>query len=104
MPVTIARKKAIETIETAGADQDGKYLRANFIQILYIQYSITFWKNSVLALINSSSEINNIQLTFTEELDLSIRPTDIGALNINSTILNINRMIFAAFLIIDKAV
>lgn len=54
MPVTITREKAVEIADTfeiaettgingAGQDDQGdEYLRINFVQVLYIQYPITF--------------------------------------------------------------
>ena len=74
--VTGTRKEAIETAETAkvvetvGAGKDSKkskgdeYLR-NLVQVLYIQYLITFRKKSILvsALFNLDSEVNAIYLT-----------------------------------------
>ena len=54
-------------------------------------------------LFNSSSEINAIHLTFTQELELSIKPTDIGVQKIDDIMLNIYRMVVTVFLVIDKA-
>lgn len=48
MPVTIANKEAIEIIETFKAsrngkdDKEGEYPETNLIQVLCIQYPITF--------------------------------------------------------------
>lgn len=71
----ITRDKIVETAETIGAiktakvgedskkDEDGEYLN-NFTQVPYILYPITFWKKSVLALLDSSNEVNTIHSTF----------------------------------------
>lgn len=72
--VTTTRKEAVETaktIKTARTDKnskenkDSEYLR-NLIQVLCIQYSITFQKKfvPVLALFKSGSKVNAIYSTF----------------------------------------
>ena len=55
------------------------------------------------ALIDSGSEVNTIHLSFTKQLGLSIRPTDIGAQKIDGITLDTHRIIVAAFSVIDKA-
>ena len=88
MPVPATRKEAVETaeiakaIETAGASEDGKEGKGdkdprNLIRISYIRYPITFWRKFVLTLFDSDSEVNTIYLTFTQKLELPIRPTDV---------------------------
>ena len=53
-------------------------------------------------LINKKSEVNAIYLFFAKQLGLSIRPTDIGAQKIDSTMLNINKIVVAAFSVVDE--
>ena len=54
-------------------------------------------------LFESSSENNVIYPTFAKEPEFFIRPTNIGALKINGTTLDIYEMVVIAFLIINKA-
>ena len=54
------------------------------------------------ALINSESEVNAIHPAFAKQLGLPIRPTDVGAQNIDGIMLNNHRMIIAAFSVVDK--
>lgn len=56
----------------------------------------------MLALFDSKSEVNGIHPTFIKELGLQIRPTNVRAQKINSTILNIYKMVVVAFLVTDK--
>ena len=56
----------------------------------------------ILALFDSGSEINAIHLIFARDLDLPIRPTDIGAQNINGTIPDTFGMVITVFLMMDK--
>lgn len=86
-----------------GACEKNKYLKTNFVQVLCIWYSITFQEKFVLALLYSRSEVNVPYPAFAKELDISIQPTNIGIKKINSTTLNINGIVVAAFLITDKA-
>ena len=58
---------------------------------------------TVLALFDSSSEVNAINPTFAKELGLSIRPTDVKAQKIYGTTLNTYRMVVVAFLMTNKA-
>lgn len=77
--VTATREKVIETAEIADItkivkttktskidedDERSEYLKINFAQVLYIQYLITFWKKSVLTLLDLSNEVNTIYPTF----------------------------------------
>ena len=55
------------------------------------------------AFLNSDSEVNAVYLTFAKELGLPIKPTDIGAQKIDSTMLDIYKMVVAAFLVTNKA-
>ena len=57
---------------------------------------------SVSALFNSGSEVNAIHPTFTQELGLPIRPTDIGAQKIDGTILETYKMVITAFSVMEK--
>ena len=110
MPVTRTREKAVETTkiaESAGASKngeksEGKYLK-NLTQVSCIRYPINFEKKLLSSLLDSSSKFNAVHLAFAKELGLSIRPTDVGAQKIDGTMLDIYRMVIAAFLIEDKA-
>ena len=103
--VIVTRKemiKAIEADETAEIDEENKESKgeySNLAQVLCIRYPITFRKKSVsvLVLLDSGSKVNAIYPTFMGELDLPIRPTDVGAQKINNTTTNIFGMIVAAF-------
>ena len=55
------------------------------------------------AFLDSSSKVTTVYLTLAKEIDLFIRVMDIGAQKIDSTTLDSNRMIVAAFLVTDKA-
>ena len=68
MPVTIAKKEAIE---------DDKNLRSNLAQIPYIRYPIKFGTKFVSAPFDSDSEVNAIHLIFAKKLGRFIRPTDV---------------------------
>ena len=57
----------------------------------------------VQALIDSESEVNAIHPTFAKQLDLLIRPTDVGAQKIDGTMPNTYGMIVVAFSIENKA-
>ena len=92
MPVTVARKEAI-----------GDNLRPNFVRVLCIRYLINFEEKSVLALLNSGSEVNSLHLAFVKELGLSIRPTDVGVQKIDGTMLKTYKMVVAALSVEDKA-
>ena len=71
--VTTTRKKAFKTpkisktTETVGTtrghenSKGGEYPKTILTQVLYIWYSITFWKKSVLVLFNLSNELNVIR-------------------------------------------
>lgn len=73
--LTATREKAVETTEitevavSTRANEDNKESKdseyqKNLARVPYIQYLITFWRESVLALFNPSSEVNIIYLTF----------------------------------------
>ena len=78
MLVTAAKKKAVENAQIIKTGENGAYLGTKLIQILYIQYPITYWKKSILALFDLSNEVNTIYSIFTKELAFYIRSTDIG--------------------------
>ena len=75
-------------------------------RVLCIHYPVRFKdtdKAPVQALIDLGSEVNAIHPSFVKELGLPIRPTDVGAQKIDSTTLNIYRMVVIAFSVEDKA-
>ena len=90
--MTIAREKEV--------DQN---LGANLARVLCIPYPINFGKKSVSALLDSGSEVNAVHPAFAKELGLPIRPTDMGAQNIDSTTLETYEMVVTAFSVEDKA-
>ena len=54
-------------------------------------------------MVDLESEVNAIHPTFTKQLGLSIRPTDVGVYKIDGTTLDTYRMVVAAFAVEDKA-
>ena len=54
-------------------------------------------------MIDLGSKVNAIHPSFAKQVGLSIRPTDIGAQNIDGTTLDIYGMVVAAFSVMDKA-
>ena len=105
MPITGTRKEAVEAAE---GDKDGEESESeypNLAQVPCIQYPITFQKKSVsvLALLDSGSEVNAIHLTLAWELGLSIRPTDVGVPKIDGIMLDTFGMVVTAFSVTDKA-
>ena len=105
MPVTGIRE---ETVKTAKVCKDGKKSKGeypNLARVLCIRYPITLRKKSmsVLALLDSGSEVNAIYPTFTRKLGLFIRPTDIGVQKIDGTMLDTYRMVVTAFSVTDQA-
>ena len=58
---------------------------------------------SVWALFDSISKVNAIHPTFTKELRLLIRPTDVEAQKIYGIMLDIYKMVIAGFLVTDRA-
>ena len=102
---TIDSAKAMETAKAVGTaeigkngkESKGKYLE-NLAQVLCIRYPITFWKKSVpmLMLLDLSSKVNAIYLTFARELGLSIRSTDDRAQKIDSNTLDTFGIVVAA--------
>ena len=103
--------KTAKAIETARAGKDGKKSesgenpRSNLEQVLYIRYSVTFWKKSVpvSALFDSGNEVDALYPTSAQELELFISPMEVGAQKIDSTILDTHGMVVAVFLVINKA-
>ena len=91
-PVTVVREEEVD-----------ENLGTNLARVPYIRYPINFGKKSVLALLNSDSEVNTVHPAFAKELGLPIRPTDMGAQKIDGTILETYRMVVAAFSMEDKA-
>ena len=91
-PMTVAREETI-----------GENLGSIFARVPCICYPINFEKKSVLALLDSSSEVNAVYPVFAKELGLSIRPTDIGAQKIDGTTLETYDMVVAVFSMEDKA-
>ena len=75
--------------------------------VFYVQYLVQFQKSAnktqVQALINPKSEVNAIYPTFIKELNLLIRPTNVGAQKIDNITLDTYRIVVAAFLVTDKA-
>lgn len=107
--VTVLREKGVENAEDGknlgiigGTSKDGENLKPNFTRVLCIQYPIVFKKKSVLALFDSSSEVNTIHPTFAKELGLFIKLTDVKAQKIDGTMLDTYRIAVAAFLITNK--
>ena len=117
MPVTGTREEVVEAAESVGTtdavetakvgkdDEESKGEYPNLAQVLCIRYPITFRKKSVsmLALLDSGSEVNIIHPTLTRNLGLPIRPTDVRAQKIDSTMLDTFGMIVSAFSVMDKA-
>ena len=74
--------------------------------VLCIYYLVRFKdtdKVPVQALIESESEVNTIHPFFVKQLDLPIRPTDIGAQKIDATMLDTHGMVVEGFSLEDKA-
>ena len=96
--------KAVETAEVGEDGNESKSEYPNLEQISCIWYPITFRKKSVsmLALLDSGSEVNAIHSIFVRELGLSIRLMHIGAQKIDGTILDIFGMVVIAFSVTDK--
>ena len=90
-PVIVAREKGI-----------GENLGANLARVPCIRYLINFGKKSVLALLDSGSEVNAIHPAFAKELGLPIRPTDVEAQKMDGTMLEIYGMVIATFSVEDK--
>ena len=78
-------------------------LGSNLTRDPCIHYPINFGKKSVLALLDSNSEINAIHQAFAMKLGLPIRPTDVGAQKINGNTLKTYGMVVTAFSVEDKA-
>ena len=57
----------------------------------------------MLAFLDFSSKVNAIYQTFAKKLGLSIRLTDVGARKINGIILDICKIVVAAFSVTNKA-
>ena len=84
--VTYAREEALERIPC-------------------IHYPVQFKKDKtqVQALIDSESEVNAMHPSFTKQLGIPIRPTDVGAQKIDGTTLDTHGMVVVAFSMVDKA-
>ena len=91
-PVTVAREEGV-----------GENLGANLARVPCICYPINLEKKSVMAFLDSGSEVNAVYLTFAKELGLSIRPTDVGVQKIDGTMLETYGVVVAAFSVEDKA-
>ena len=108
--MTETREEAVEitkAIETTKDDKNGEKSKgeySNLIRVPCIWYPITFRKKSesISALFNSNNEVNAIYPTLAWELELPIKPTDIGAQKIDSTMLDIYGMVVTAFSVTDK--
>ena len=90
--MTVAREEAV-----------GENLGSNLLRVPCIYYPINVGEKSVLALFNSSNEINAIYPAFAKELGLSIRPTDVRAQKNDGTTLEIYGMVVAVFSMENKA-
>ena len=95
----------METVGESKDDEESKGEYPNLARVPCIRYPITFRKKSVpvLALLDLGSEVKAFYPTFTWELELPIRTTDVGAQKINSMMLDTFRMVVAAFSVTDKA-
>ena len=75
--------------------------------VSYIHYPVQFKKDTdktpVQALIDSGSEVNAIHPSFAKQLGLPIKPTNIRAQKINSTMLDTYGIVVIAFSVVDKA-
>ena len=74
---------SVEAVEAAKVGKDSVKSEVEYPNLAWvpcIYYPITFWKRSVsmLALLDSGSEVNAIHLTFAKQLKLPIRPTHVG--------------------------
>ena len=81
-------------------------------QVTCIQYPIAFpggitqngsALDPVSALLDSGSEVNAMHPAFVERLGLVVQTTNVGAQKIDSTTLEIYRMLVAAFSVTDQA-
>ena len=91
-PVTVAREEEVD-----------ENLGANLAQVPCICYPINFEKKSVLALLDSGSEVNAVHSAFAKELGLPIRPTDVGAQKIDGTTLKTYGIVVVVLLVENKA-
>ena len=75
-------------------------------RVFFIHYPVQF-KNTdkapVQALIDSGSEVNAVHPSFIKQLDLPIRPTNVGAQKIDGTMLDTHGMVIEAFSVVDMA-
>ena len=96
---TLVLVLAVSMLITATGEKALEYISS-------IYYLIRFKKNinktQVQALIDSKSEVNTIYLSFAKQLGLLIRPINVEAQKIDSTMLDIHGIIVAAFSIMDK--
>ena len=112
IPVIETKEKMVEaakTVETARAGKGGEKSKIeypeNLAQVPCIRYPITFQKKfvPVLLFFDSGSEVNAIHPTCARELDLFIRPTDVGTQKIDGTTLDIFGIVVATFSMTNKA-
>ena len=73
------------------------------VRVLYIHYPVRFHKKQVKALLDSSSEVNVMNLNYAWKLDFKIRKTNVGAQKIDGSALETFRMVIGDFQIEDKA-
>ena len=69
--------------------------------VYYIWYPVSF-KDWLVALLDSRSEINIISQVFTFKLELKIQKNNIGAQKIDGTILEIYRMAISTFFVSNQ--
>ena len=73
------------------------------VKVPYIHYLVQFQEDQIKALLNSGSKINAMNSDYTRKLRLKIQKTNVGALKINGSALEIFGMIIADFQVEDKA-
>ena len=73
-------------------------------RISCIHYPIKFRKDkdTIRALIDSSSEVNKIPPAYAKKLGLRTQKTDVGAQKIDGSSLNMFGMVIAGFQLLDK--
>ena len=71
-------------------------------QVSYIYYLIWFKKNEIQALIDSSSKVNAMTLTYAAKLDFKVRHINIRALKVNSSTFDTFKIVLAKFQVEDK--
>lgn len=70
--------------------------------VFCIHYPVLFKKNKVWALIDSSSEINVMTLTYAAKWDMKVRHTNVGAWKIDGSTLKMFKMVLASFQVENK--